>query len=277
MGLSNREYAVLEAIEQWEKEYFIETDKNSFYSLEKSLSEAVEKWRPDLQKKLFNTIDSLIFHTHAISQNSKYDKETTAKVLDYGRIFNEDITEISDMKYLAIDQLRYIANQQLAKQRLLSLAQGGFTGIGGIFTLSLDLPLMLTINLRSVQLTAMTYGYDLYKPYELMIALKLFHVATLPKTMQKEGWEHLFVDLDHDQDEWLMFDDENSFKSTVWLQQPVKQIGKGMILFLLRNKLVQGIPLLGITVGATANYFLAKQVTEITHHFYQKRFLLENK
>ncbi len=277
MGLSNREYAVLEAIEQWEKEYFIETDKNSFYSLEKSLSEAVEKWRPDLQKKLFNTIDSLIFHTHAISQNSKYDKETTAKVLDYGRIFNEDITEISDMKYLAIDQLRYIANQQLAKQRLLSLAQGGFTGIGGIFTLSLDLPLMLTINLRSVQLTAMTYGYDLYKPYELMIALKLFHVATLPKTMQKEGWEHLFVDLDHDQDEWLMFDDENSFKSTVWLQQPVKQIGKGMILFLLRNKLVQGIPLLGITVGATANYFLAKQVTEIAHHFYQKRFLLENK
>ncbi|WP_161568322.1 EcsC family protein [Anaerobacillus alkaliphilus] len=275
MGLTSREEAVWEAIEQWEEEYFIEGDKNTIYSLETSLNKAIEKWRPDLQERLFNTIDSLIFHSHAISQNSKYDKETTAKVLDFGRVFNSDINEIADMKYLTIDQLRFITNQQLAKQRLLSLAQGGFSGIGGLLTISLDLPLMLTINLRSIQLTAMTYGYDLYKPYELMLALKVFHVATLPKTMQKEGWKQLVMELNHIEDEWLMFDEKDSYKSTVWLQQPVKQIGKGMVLFLLRNKLIKGIPLLGITVGAAANYFLAKQVTEITHQFYQKRYLLE--
>ncbi|MCT8137375.1 EcsC family protein [Anaerobacillus sp. CMMVII] len=277
MVLTIREKAVLESIENWEQSYFVEVDQNSYYTLETNLNEAIENWRPDLQKKLLKTIDSIIFHTHAIAQNSRYDKETTAKVLDFGRVFNENINEVSDMRCLTIDQLRFITNQHLAKQRLVSLMQGGFAGLGGFFTVALDLPMMLIINLRSIQLTAMTYGYDLNKPFELMLALKVFHVATLPRTLQKEGWEHLLVELNHIEDEWLLFDDPNSQNTTVWLQQPIKQIGKGMVLFLLRKKLIQGVPLLGITVGASANYFLAKQVSEIAHYFYQKRFLLENK
>ncbi|QOY33890.1 EcsC family protein [Anaerobacillus isosaccharinicus] len=277
MELTGRKKAVMETIENWEQSYFIDDNKNSYYSLETSFNQTIEGWRPNLQEKLLKTVDSIIFHTHAIAQNSKYDKETTAKVLDLGRVFNEDINKISDMKLLTIDQLRFIANQHLAKQRLISLTQGGFSGIGGFFTVALDLPLMLTINLRSIQLTAMTYGYDLNKPYELMLALKVFHVATLPKTMQKEGWRHLLLELDQFEDEWLLFDEKNVYKSTVWLQQPIKQIGKGLLLFLIRKKMIQGVPLLGITVGAAANYFLAKQVSELAHHFYQKRFLLENK
>jgi hypothetical protein len=275
MELTSRDKVVYETIENWEETYFIEGNKNSYYSLESSFNEVIEKWRPDLQEKLLKTVDSIIFHSHAIAQNSKYDQETTAKVLDFGRIFNENINEIPDMKLLKIDQLRYIANQHLAKQRLISLTQGGFAGIGGLFTVALDLPLMLTINLRSIQLTAMTYGYDLNKPYELMLALKVFHVATLPKTLQKEGWKQLLLELHEYEDEWLLFEEPNIDRSTVWLMQPLKQIGKGLILYLCRKKLIQGLPLIGITVGASANYFLAKQVSEIAHHFYQKRFLLE--
>jgi hypothetical protein len=47
------------------------------------------------------------------------------------------------------------------------------------------------------------------------------------------------------------------------------------MLFLLRKKLIQGMPLFGMAIGAASNYFLAKQVSEIAHNFYQKRFLLE--
>ncbi|MFN7250649.1 MAG: EcsC family protein [Anaerobacillus sp.] len=275
MEWTSRDKVVYETIENWEETYFIEGNKSGYYSLETSFNEVIEKWRPDLQKKLLKTVDSIIFHSHAIAQNSRFDQETTAKVLDFGRLFNENINEIPDMKLLKIDQLRYIANQHLAKQRLISLTQGGFAGIGGLFTVALDLPLMLTINLRSIQLTAMTYGFDLNKPYELMLALKVFHVATLPKTLQKEGWKQLLLELHEYEDEWLLFEEPNIEKSTVWLMQPLKQIGKGLILYLCRKKLIQGLPLIGITVGATANYFLAKQVSEIAHHFYQKRFLLE--
>lgn len=276
MELTGRRKLVWEEIEAWEKSFFIDENKNSYYSLEHTFNEAIQSWRPNVQEKILKTLDSIIFHTHSIAQNSQYDKKTKAKILDFGRIFDGSIHEISDMKVLTIDQLRFIANQHLAKQRLVSFAQGGFSGLGGLLAVSLDLPLMLTINLRSIQLTAMTYGYDLNNPYELMLALKVFHVATLPKTLQKEGWHHLLMELNQYEDKWIFFDENDNYKSTVWLQQPIKQMGKGFVLFLLRNKLFQGIPLLGMTIGAGTNYFLAKQVSDIAHHFYQKRFLLED-
>lgn len=277
MELNKREKQVWNDIENWEATYLIDGNKNCYYSLEERFNHAVKSLNPKKQEKLLSTIDSLIFHLHAIAQNSQYEKDTRAKILDHGRIFNSQIEDLSELKKLSIDQLRYIANKTLAKQRLLSLAQGSIVGTGSIPGLILDLPLMLIIHLRTIQMIAMTYGYDLIKPYEMMLVLKVFHVSTLPKTLQKEGWKHLMLQLNDLEDEWLFFNDEKSYKSTVWLQQPVKQIVKELFLFVYKRKLAQGIPLLGITIGGAANYFLAKQVSEIAHHFYQKRFLLEQK
>ncbi|OIJ10934.1 hypothetical protein BKP35_12660 [Anaerobacillus arseniciselenatis] len=275
MGLTGRKKTIWEEIEKWEQSYFIDSEANRYYSLEADFNKSVETWRPDLQIKLLQIVDSIIFHTHTIAQNSTYDKQMTDKVLNLGRVFEANVENISDMKRLTIDQLRYISQQNLAKQRLISLTQGGVSGFGGIFFVALDLPLMLTINMRSIHLTALTYGYDLNKPYELMLALKVFHVATLPKTMQKEGWKQLLLELEAYEDQWLLFDENNIDKSTAWLQQPIKQLAKGMALLLLKKKLIYGLPIFGITVGAASNYFLAKQVSEIAHRFYEKRYLLE--
>ncbi len=275
MGLTGRKKTIWEEIEKWEQSYFIDSEANRYYSLEADFNKSVETWRPDLQIKLLQIVDSIIFHTHTIAQNSTYDKQMTDKVLNLGRVFEANVENISDMKRLTIDQLRYISQQNLAKQRLISLTQGGVSGFGGIFFVALDLPLMLTINMRSIHLTALTYGYDLNKPYELMLALKVFHVATLPKTMQKEGWKQLLLELEACEDEWLLFDENNLDKSTAWLQQPIKQLAKGMALLLLKKKLIYGLPIFGITVGAASNYFLTKQVSEIAHRFYEKRHLLE--
>lgn len=275
MGLTGRKKTIWEEIEKWEQSYFIDSEANRYYSLEADFNKSVETWRPDLQIKLLQIVDSIIFHTHTIAQNSTYDKQMTDKVLNLGRVFEANVENISDMKRLTIDQLRYISQQNLAKQRLISLTQGGVSGFGGIFFVALDLPLMLTINMRSIHLTALTYGYDLNKPYELMLALKVFHVATLPKTMQKEGWKQLLLELEACEDEWLLFDENNLDKSTAWLQQPIKQLAKGMALLLLKKKLIYGLPIFGITVGAASNYFLAKQVSEIARRFYEKRHLLE--
>lgn len=276
MVLTGRKKAVFDEIKKWELDYFITDESSRYYSLEMNLNEMIETWNPRMQKKLMQVVDSIIFHTHTIVQNSSYDKKTFNKILSYGRVFNENIEKISDMKKLTIDQLRFITNHHLAKQRLVSLTQGGVTGIGGLFFVTLDQPLMLTINMRTIQLIAMTYGYDVNKPYELMLTLKIFHVATLPKTLQKDGWDQLMQELDSYQDKWLLFKEDINSKSSVWLIQPIKQLAKGMTLFFLRKKLINGIPLIGMTIGASANYCLTKQVGEIAHQFYQKRLLLEH-
>ncbi|GAA3320517.1 hypothetical protein GCM10020331_031840 [Ectobacillus funiculus] len=61
--------------------------------------------------------------------------------------------------------------------------------------LSADLPLMLTLNLKAVQLIATTYGYDVNKPYEMMLALKVFHVAILPARLQRYAWHGLLDEM----------------------------------------------------------------------------------
>ena len=81
--------------------------------------------------------------------------------------------------------------QQIARHRLYSFAQGGLAGTGGTLLLGTDIPAMAVINLRVVQLIAMTYGFEVNTPYEMMSSLRVFHTATLPARLQKEGWSIL--------------------------------------------------------------------------------------
>ena len=49
--------------------------------------------------------------------------------------FKKDLQNIEDLRKLDIDQLQYIAMQQIARHRLYSFAQGGLAGTGGTLLL----------------------------------------------------------------------------------------------------------------------------------------------
>ena len=46
---------------------------------------------------------------------------------------------------------------------------------------------MAVINLRVVQLIAMTYGVEVNTPFEMMTALKVFNASTYPHRLQSAG------------------------------------------------------------------------------------------
>lgn len=269
-----RKQKILEEIERWELDYFQEKSESSIITYERKLFELLEEKYPTYQEKLIKATDAFIFHIYAIMKNSKHDQEVVKQILNHGRVFNSEVETVNDMKHLSIDQLRFIADQQLAKQRLLALAQGGITGLSNPLVLAGDLPLLLALHLRSIQLVATTYGHDLREPKEMFIALKLFHVATMPKQLQKQNWEFLNEEIDSIENDTIYFSDHNQLATSVWLQQPLRQLAKAILIFSLRKKLYKGIPIFSITLGSVANYQLAKQVTEISHQFYQKRHVL---
>ena len=76
------------------------------------------------------------------------------RILEAARVYNPEVEKIADMNLLPIDQLNYIATQQIARHRLYSFAQGGASGSGGLILLGSDIPAMTFINVRVVQLTA---------------------------------------------------------------------------------------------------------------------------
>ncbi|MBM7096440.1 MULTISPECIES: EcsC family protein [Alteribacter] len=271
----SREEQVLEEIKEWELSYFEEVGTDISLTYHKWMNQAYAAVDTRWRGKLLTITDNVLFHVQSAIHQTRYEKQTVEYLLTEARVFNEDIREIRDMKGLSIDQLRFIARKQLAKQRLISLGQGSLTGVGGLLFTLADLPLVLAINLRTVQRIAMTYGYDLRKPYEMMFVLKVFHMVSLPRHLQQEVWYELEKEAKSADEEWLFYDGEEDIVSHAWMQRPLQNITKLFLLIVLRKKVVQGLPIFGIFSGAAFNYQFTKHIAEGAHQFYQKRHLLE--
>ena len=178
------------------------------------------------------------------------------------------------MKQLTIDQLQYIAGQQISRHRIYSFAQGGISGTGSTLLLGADIPGMAVINLRAVQLIAMTYGVEVNTPFEMMTALKVFNASIHPHHLQSRAWEELIDEINQKSNRYF-YEGNEELANITWLDQMLKQFLKGMTIVLFRKRNIQGIPFVSMAIGATTNYQFTRKVTEFAHKYYQMRYLIE--
>ncbi|MCM3179592.1 EcsC family protein [Cytobacillus horneckiae] len=272
MPLTDREQAVLQEIREWENKLYTYEPNDFERSYEKYLEQSLALLPQEVQQQLFSLLDSWLFHLHALIQGSHLQVDAKERILTAGRIFHPDIQSLEDMNALQIDQLQYIAKQQIARHRMYSLAQGGAAGTGGAIMIGSDIPAMTVINLRSVQLIAMTYGVEVNTPFEMMSSFKVFHAATLPLRLQGRAWEDLMEDLDRHEDLYF-YEGKEDLTDGTWLEQPIKQLLKAVAIIMLRKKSIQGMPLISMAIGAGSNNQLTRRVTDFAHKYYQFRYL----
>jgi hypothetical protein len=272
MGLTKREIQVWNEISEWEEKLnqYEPTDLVVLY--EKSLEQSFSLLPEDVRIQFFAKLDDMLFHLHAIVQSSQIQMDAKERILTAARVFDPDLATISDMSELSIDQLNYIASQQISKHRLYSFIQGGASGSGGSLLLGSDIPAMTVINIRTVQLIAMSYGYEVNTPFEMMMALKVFHIGTMPKRLQGAAWEELLNETDQT-DENYFYEGREELTNVPWMEQLLKQLLKAVSITVFRKKLIQGIPLISMAIGAGVNYQMAKQVSEFAQKYYQYRYL----
>jgi hypothetical protein len=262
-------------IKEWEKTFFHydATDLTGTYNKWNEL--LYQQLGKKQKQKWLEKMDACLIHLHAWLQNSRSYEETKKRVISHARIFNPQITEVEELQNLPIEQLDYLAEQLMAKQRLLAFGQGGLTGMGGTFLLIADLPALAVIQLRSLQHLALVYGYDVRRPIEMVNLLKLFYVATLPKAYQALEWKKLVEAVEEQDLDHVFYQGDDSILQEASLEQLTNQLAKSFVITMLRKKLIQGVPFVGMAVGAGMNYRFSQQVIEIGQHFYQKRRLLE--
>ncbi|MEH7108192.1 EcsC family protein [Bacillus sp. JJ1764] len=274
MPLTPREKAAWQEIREWE-EKLLSYEPNDFQlTYEKYLERSFSLLPSKVQKQFFTMLDTWLFHLHSLIQGSQLQMDAKERILASGRIFNQHIEKIEDLRHLEIDQLQYIAEQHMARHRLYSFFQGSLTGSGSTILLGTDIPAMAVINIRAVQLIAMTYGYEINTPNEMMNSLKVFHIATLPPQIQKNGWLALIKETEQYQHNYFYVGNDE-MTNISWVEQPIQQLLKAFIIALFRKKLIQGIPLVSMAIGAGANYQLTRKVTNIAHKYYQLRYLKE--
>ena len=276
MEFTNREMKVWNEISEWqEKLYQYEpTDLAALY--DKWLEQGFALLPENFQQQFFEKLDTWLFHLHAMVQSSQVQIDARERILASGRVFNEEIETLSDLNHLSIDQLNYIANQHIAKHRLYSFAQGGMSGSGGLLLLGSDIPAMTVINVRIVQLIAMSYGFEVNTPFEMMLALKVFNAGAMPKRLQGIAWEELIREVQTAEDDYFYLGIEELTNPT-WMEQPLKQLLKALSIAVFRKKLVRGIPFISMAIGAGSNYQMTRNVSEFAQKFYQFRYLLEKK
>lgn len=275
MQWTKTEEQILSELTEWEEALFSYEPTDFERTYDKWLATAFDQVNHSMKKRFFKRMDNSLFHLHAFIQNTQFQMDERRRILIEARLFNEEIETIEDLKGLSLSQMLYLSEQRIAKQRVLSFAQGGISGSGGILTLGLDIPMMAALNLKAVQTIAMSYGYEVNNPFEMMMSLKVFHMAALPKRLRGAGWEKLKHELENFNEEHYFYTGDEQLTDETWLDQPLKQLLKALFIMTMRKKLIQGIPLLGMAVGASVNYQLSRQVTEFAHHFYQLRYLKE--
>jgi hypothetical protein len=274
MPLTDRETNVLNGIRLWEKS-LLEVEVNDFQlTYEKYLERGFSLLPQKVQQQFFSVIDSWLFHLHNIIQGTQLHMEAKERILASGRVFRDDLEKLADLKQLEIHQLQYIAEQQIVRHRLYSYTQGGLSGTGGVLLLGADIPAMAVINLRVIQLIAMTYGFEVNTPFEMMTSLKVFHTATLPKRLQKMGWTSLMMELEENEEVYF-YEGKEEITDIRWLELPIQQIVKAMVIALFRKKVIQGVPLVSMAIGASVNGQLTRKVTDFAHKYYQLRYLKE--
>lgn len=275
--LTDREKELYDEILVWERDISFDHRSDFKRTYDYWLEKKFEQLPFSIRNNVFNKLDQLLFYFHSIIQNSDWQAESRKRLLNTARLLDESITSVHDLKRLTIDQIRYLAEMEVSKHRLTSLAQGAVTGTGGMFLLSIDLPAQLAINLRAVQMVAMCYGNEVNSPYEMMLSLKVFHTSLMTDHLAFKEWKALKGELFEHSDNPYFYSGSEQFASESTLKHITEQIGKLFVIQFFKRKTIQTIPFLGIAVGAGVNYKLTKRCTTFAEHFYQYRLLLERK
>ncbi|KQL37936.1 hypothetical protein AN960_13245 [Bacillus sp. FJAT-25509] len=249
---------------------------NKFELMYQNASNFLLQKIPQSYSSTFNEFFSTaFFHTQSLIQTTKQFQEKKLDILNRAQILRSDIKTISDLRKLPLRQLNFLAEQEISKALIVSSVQGGISGTSSKLALFGDLPALLFINLKTVQEIALCYGYDVSIPKEMECSLKILQGAILPSTEKYVVWSNLMNDILKHEDSDVFATWENEFKGEGVYYTVILQMCKLLMIHSLRNKVLGGIPLLGVSVGAKWNESFTKNVLEYTKKFYQYRILSE--
>jgi hypothetical protein len=141
--------------------------------------------------------------------------------------------------------------------------QGATTGIGGIFTLAIDIPALLGLSLKTLQEIAISYGYDPNEKKERIYIVKCMQFVSSDIVGKKAILEELAA-----------FEQEDLDKQTISQLQGWQEVVATYCDNFGWKKLFQMIPIAGILFGAYLNKSMVQDVGEAGKMLYRKRRIL---
>lgn len=250
----------LKEIEAWEKD-----QKDLFFweKLGRIPFKILDKLTPkSIQRTIGKLVDELGSY---IQTGGRYLVSEQAIIKRINKFSSyKNIQSIEEIKKLPIDDMMKITEQLGKNRAAIATVQGASTGVGGLFTLVVDIPVILGISLKTLQEIAMIYGYDPNDKRERIFIVKCLQFANADIV----GKEAILKDL------WK----GNEHKASTDMIQQLK--GWQEVFYSFRDqfgwkKFFQAIPIAGIVFGAFANKGMIETIAETGNMLYRKRRVLD--
>ncbi|WP_442602252.1 EcsC family protein [Paenibacillus sp. KN14-4R] len=254
----------LAEIEAWEK------DQRSLWFWEKlgRLPFAIlDRLTPKfMQDKIGQIIDEVGGYVQTGGQYLISEKDIIqkldAKAAEYAAKSGTD--KEGDNHSLSLVVMDAVADDLRKSRTNMAFMQGATTGFGGIFTLAIDIPAVLSISLKVLQEIAICYGYDPNDPAERIFIVKCLQFSSSDIVGKK-----------------AILDDLTSFGDEVKQKQIASQIQgwRETVVLYIDNfgwkKLFQMVPVVGMVFGAFLNKSTVEDVAETGRMLYRKRRIME--
>ncbi|WP_251552530.1 EcsC family protein [Neobacillus muris] len=173
-----------------------------------------------------------------------------------------DMTDIQEISLSTMDKL----SRELADKRKKAAAiQGASTGIGGFFTLAIDIPAIMAISLKTLQEMAIIHGYDPTEKSERVFIIKCLQFSSSDIVGKQAILNELSSFYDHGSQSSEMVSQLQGWREVVFTYRD--QFGW--------KKLFQMVPIAGMLFGAFTNRSMINDLAETGRMLYRKRRVLE--
>lgn len=186
----------------------------------------------------------------------------------------QSTSDFKKIKKADIEVLDQVVKSYITENKIISLIEGGGTGLGGFTLILVDIPALFVIHLRLISQIALCYGYDINEIEERGFVLKILQLGySLDNDLAKKAALTELtkaMKLISKGATWKIIE-KNLFA------KGLKEFTQKLGINLTKKKLSKLIPILGVGLSAGMNYKLTRDVGKTAYMEYRKRYLLEKK
>lgn len=200
-----------------------------------------------------------------IQTGGKYLISKQAMIKKIQKVATTPVNSLEDIGKMPIQDMMTISTKLQRDRAKLATVQGASTGFGGMFTLVIDIPVILGMALKTLQEIAIIHGYDPNEKQERVFIVKCLQFASADIV----GKEAILKELS-------TINQKNDSSSDMISQLK----GWQEVFFTYRDhfgwkKLFQMVPIAGMIFGAFANKGMIEDVSEAGMMLYRKRRIVE--
>lgn len=245
-------------IANWEKE---QSDLWFWEKLGRLPYKIMDKWTPAfIQKKIGLVLDEL---GQYLQSGGRYLSSVSSLSSYYSDLETNTLEQVAKLPIKKMDKA---VAMLIKKRKKLATIQGASTGFGGIFSLTLDIPLLLGLQIKTLQDIALCYGYNPKDRKERLFIVKCLQFVSSDIVGKQAVLAQLSCfGLPNEKNQREGLSELQGWREVLLTYSD--QIGW--------KKLFQMIPIAGLIFGSLINRSAVNDMAEAGMMLYRKRRILE--